>query len=33
MPQLIAECQQGNCNALMNNTFGVTLFNSVDIYQ
>jgi inner membrane protein len=33
MPQLIDECQLGNCNALMNDTFGVTLFNSVDIYQ
>ena len=33
MPQLITECQLGNCNALMNDTFGVTLFNSVDIYQ
>jgi inner membrane protein len=33
MPQLMDECQQGNCNALMNDTFGVTLFNSVDIYQ
>ncbi|MEN8171070.1 MAG: cell envelope integrity protein CreD [Pseudomonadota bacterium] len=33
MPQLLAECQKGNCNALMNDTFGVTLFNSVDVYQ
>ncbi len=33
MPQLLAECQGGNCNALHNDTFGVTLFNSVDIYQ
>ncbi len=33
MPQLLAECQAGNCNALLNDTFGVTLFNSVDIYQ
>jgi inner membrane protein len=33
MPQLLAECQGGNCNALLNDTFGVTLFNSVDIYQ
>ncbi len=33
MPQLISECEQGICNELMNNAFGVTLFNSVDIYQ
>ncbi len=33
MQQLLAECQGGNCNALLNDTFGVTLFNSVDIYQ
>ncbi|MCU7843022.1 MAG: cell envelope integrity protein CreD [Candidatus Thiodiazotropha sp. (ex Monitilora ramsayi)] len=33
MPQLISECQAGNCNALINDVFGVRLFNSVDIYQ
>lgn len=33
MPQLLAECQQGHCGALMEDTFGVYLFNSVDIYQ
>ena len=33
MPQLVSECEQGNCNEFMENTFGVTLFNSVDIYQ
>ena len=33
MPQLLAECQKGQCNPLLNDTFGVTLFNSVDVYQ
>lgn len=33
MPQLIESCQEGACAALMNDTFGVYLFNSVDIYQ
>ncbi|MCU7796917.1 MAG: cell envelope integrity protein CreD [Candidatus Thiodiazotropha sp. (ex Semelilucina semeliformis)] len=33
MPQLISECQTGNCNALVSDVFGVRLFNSVDIYQ
>ncbi len=33
MPQLIEDCQEGRCTALMNDTFGVYLFNSVDIYQ
>ncbi len=33
MPQLIDECEGGACSGLLNDTFGVTLFNSVDIYQ
>lgn len=33
MPQLLAECEGGACQGLLNDTFGVTLFNSVDVYQ
>ncbi len=33
MPQLLEECQGGACQALLKDTFGVKLFNSVDIYQ
>jgi len=33
MPQLIEDCEQGGCGALMRDTFGVYLFNSVDVYQ
>ncbi|MDH5785543.1 MAG: cell envelope integrity protein CreD [Chromatiales bacterium] len=33
MPQLLQECEGGDCQALLSDTFGVTLFNSVDIYQ
>lgn len=33
MPRLIKTCQQGNCKDFINNTFGVSLINPVDIYQ
>ncbi len=33
IPQRVSDCEQGNCHELWNNGFGVTLFNSVDIYQ
>jgi inner membrane protein len=33
MSQHVADCHAGNCQPLLNDTFGVTLFNSVDIYQ
>lgn len=33
MPRLINACQNGNCNDFVNNTFGVALINSVDVYH
>jgi inner membrane protein len=33
LPQNIAACQLGICTGLLSETFGVKLFNSVDIYQ
>ncbi|MDH5693510.1 MAG: cell envelope integrity protein CreD [Gammaproteobacteria bacterium] len=33
MPRLIKACEEENCIAFLNNTFGVALFNSVDIYH
>ena len=31
--QNLQQCKTDNCSALINDSFGVTLFNSVDIYQ
>lgn len=33
MPRLIENCQKNNCQSFLNNTFGVELINSVDIYH
>lgn len=33
MPRLIKECEANNCQSFLNNTFGVELINSVDIYH
>ena len=33
MPRLIKNCQKNNCKSFLNNTFGVKLINSVDIYH
>lgn len=33
VPQHLKACQEGNCGRLMQERFGVRLFNSVDIYQ
>lgn len=33
MPRLIKACQENNCGNFLNNTFGVALINSVDIYH
>lgn len=33
MSQLIERCEAGACGGILEDTFGVTLFNSVDIYQ
>jgi inner membrane protein len=33
IPQHLNACQEGQCSMLMQETFGVRLFNSVDIYQ
>ena len=33
MPRIIKACQQGNCNKFKNNTFGVSMINTVDIYH
>lgn len=33
MPRLIKSCQKNNCRSFLNNTFGVELMNSVDIYH
>ncbi|MES9978981.1 MAG: cell envelope integrity protein CreD, partial [Candidatus Thiodiazotropha sp. 6PLUC5] len=33
MPQFIESCQGGQCSGLIQDSFGVKLFNSVDVYQ
>ncbi|MDH5600193.1 MAG: cell envelope integrity protein CreD [Gammaproteobacteria bacterium] len=33
MPRLIKNCQKNDCQRFLNNTFGVELINSVDIYH
>lgn len=33
MPRLIKSCQKNDCRSFLNNTFGVELMNSVDIYH
>lgn len=33
MPRLIKSCLKNDCNRFLNNTFGVALINSVDIYH
>lgn len=33
MPRLIKACQENNCRDFINNTFGVALINTVDIYH
>ena len=33
MPRLIKNCQKNDCRSFLNNTFGVELMNSVDIYH
>ena len=33
MPRLIKDCQKNKCRSFLNNTFGVKLINSVDIYH
>jgi inner membrane protein len=33
IPQQLEACQRGECDGLLRETFGVKLFNSVDIYQ
>jgi inner membrane protein len=33
IPQQLESCESGNCRGLLQETFGVKLFNSVDIYQ
>jgi inner membrane protein len=33
IPQQISACEQGECSKLLKDSFGVRLFNSVDIYQ
>jgi inner membrane protein len=33
MPRLIKNCQNNDCRSFLNNTFGVELINSVDIYH